>query len=357
MIFGPSHYVPVLKVKRGEKRALSLISPNLRQHVVPLLEIVERSKATKSTVNGHLKTAFRDLATSLRGYDRCLLDLREIEPDGSRAAANAFDRAANAGIPFTPVTGISRTADVALAVHIGSTSGIGIRLTRQEFERGDLTVRLNSFLLAHGLTPDRVDLVVDLGPVEDLITAGVTALTQAFLADVPNKGQWRTLTVTGCAFPLSMRVVNRNSSARIERAEWLAWRDGLYNRRASLERLPTFSDCVIQHPVGVENFDFRFMQASAIIRYASAEDWLLVKGEGTKNNPPSLQFPQLATRLVYGDLQSAFAGPQHCEGCKSARDSADGAPSLGSPEVWRRIGTVHHITTAVQNGLASLQWP
>ena len=355
MRFGPRHYVPVLKVKRAEKKALANIAPGLRRRVVPLLEIVERN--TERTFHQHLSTSFKDLASSLDGYHRCFLDVREIEADGQIGANSSFLRAFTEGISFTPVTGISRTADVAPAVALSNSNGIGIRLTRSEFEGGRLATDLNSFLSANGLTPDGVDLIVDLGSVEELVTAGVVALTQAFLADVPFKGHWRTLTVTGSAFPTSMGVVDRNSSARIARAEWLAWRDGLYLRRAMLERLPTFSDCAIQHPAGVEGFDFRYMQVSASIRYASADDWLLVKGESTRVNPAIIQFPQLATRLAYGQLQNNFAGPQHCEGCQMAKNAADGSKGFGSAEVWRKIGTIHHITTVVQDDLASLQWP
>ena len=148
----------------------------------------------------------------------CLLDVRELEPDGMLAAANAFTRASTAGIAFTPVTGISRTVDVAPAIACGQTSGVGIRLTRLELEAGNLAASVNRFMSANNLSPGRVDLIVDLGPVEDLITAGIVALSRAFLENVPNKSQWRTLTVTGSAFPLSMGVVNRNSSARIERS-------------------------------------------------------------------------------------------------------------------------------------------
>ena len=351
-MFGPRHYMPVLKVKRGEKKALASIPHGLRLHIVPLLEIVERT--TAPNVDKHLTTSFGNLASSLHGYARCLLDVQELEPDGPQAAAEAFTRAATEGISFTPVTGISRTADVALAVALSSSSGIGIRLTRSEFENGRLPHDLSTFLSANGLTPDRVDLIVDIGDVSGLITAGVMALTQVFLADVPNKGLWKTLTVTGSAFPASMGVVSRNSSKKIARSEWLAWRNGLFARRDKLERLPTFSDCAIQHPAGVENFDPRIMQASAAIRYASSDDWLLVKGEGTKVNRPSNQFPHLATRLVYGQLQNDFAGSSHCEGCRMAKASADGGIGLGSPEVWRRIGTIHHITTVVQDVLALL---
>ena len=355
MTFGTCHYVPVLKVKRGEKTALSRISSGLKQNIVPLLEIVERTSG--KSVNDHLDTSFKDLAPSLRGYQRCLLDVREMANDGQVAAANALARALAEGIVFTPVTGISRTADVVPVIACATSNGIGIRLTRQEFEDGNLTAGLQGFLIAHNLAPGNVDLIVDLGPAEDLIPAGIAALTRAFLAAVPFKQNWRTLTVTGSAFPLSMAIVDRNSSKFVERSEWIAWRDELFSSRHTLERLPTYSDCVIQHPIGVENFDPRYMLVSAAIRYTWEEYWLLVKGESTRSVAPSVQFPQLATQLVYGRLRSFFAGAGHCAGCQMAKDAADGARGFGSAEVWRRIGTIHHITTVIQDDLGSLPWP
>ena len=87
MTFGSRHYVPVLKVKRGEKHALAAISPGLRQYIVPLLEIVARKKAP--TVDEHLSTSFTGLSSGLRGYPRCLLDVREIGPDGPSAGSRS----------------------------------------------------------------------------------------------------------------------------------------------------------------------------------------------------------------------------------------------------------------------------
>jgi hypothetical protein len=115
-----------------------------------------------------------------------------------------------------------------------------------------------------------------------------------------------------------------------------------------LPRLPTFSDCAIQHPRGVEGFDPRIMQVSASIRYTLPEDWLLLKGESTRFKQPSVQFPDLATRLVYGHLRSHFRGATHCEGCASIKAAADGAPRFGSAEAWRRLGTMHHISTVAE---------
>lgn len=125
---------------------------------------------------------------------------------------------------------------------------------------------------------------------------------------------------------------------------------------ARLVRLPTYSDGAIQHPRGVEGFDPRRMQVSASVRYTVPEYWLLIKGESTRFNPPSRQFPALATQLVYGHLRLHYQGAEHCEGCASTKAAADGAVGLGSAEVWRRLGTIHHITMVVKE-LEALPWP
>ncbi len=355
MMLDPGHYVPVLKVKRGEKRALRSISPSLRLRITPLLEIVERRPDKAPTVDVHLDTAFKGLADSVRPYSRCFLDTREVAPDGPAAAAEVFRRASAGGIVFTPVTGPSRTADVAAAL-THRTHGVALRLTRGGFESGGLAQGLQGFIDRHGLDPSDTDIIVDLGAVDDLVAEGVGALTSAFLAEVPDHSRWRSLTVTACAFPASMGGVERSSHALVERADWVAWRDGLHARRHALTRLPTFGDCAIQHPTGVEGFDFRTMQVSASIRYTSSDSWLLIKGESTRITPPSVQFPSLATELVHGHLRSRFAGASHCAGCASMEAAARGAAGFGSAEVWRRLGTIHHVTTVVQE-LAALPWP
>jgi hypothetical protein len=106
--FSSRHYVPVLKIKRGEKKALQAIESSIRERVIPLLEVVER---TEKELNDHLKTAFKDLADSAQLYARCFLDTREIAPDGPAAAEEVFNRASSAG-PFScPVYRLKRTGD------------------------------------------------------------------------------------------------------------------------------------------------------------------------------------------------------------------------------------------------------
>jgi hypothetical protein len=347
MTFAHDHYVPVLKVKRGEKRALQLIAPRLRARITPLLEIVEWRKDRKPTLAAHLETAFKGLAESVRTYPGCFLEARELAPDGARAAGEVFRTAAAAGIHFVPVTGLARDTDLAAALS-HRQRGLAIRLAREDFESGGLTDRLRDFAGRHDIAHQTTDLIVDLGPVDEMIVEGVAAFATQFLRAIPDPAAWRTLTLSGSAFPLSMGVVERRSHAFVERAEWLAWRSHV-RPDDGLPRVPTYSDCAIQHPSGVEGFDPRRMQVSAAVRYALPEKWLLIKGESTRRRLPSEQFPELATQLAYGHLRQHFAGERHCEGCRSIKAAADQRAGFGRPEDWRRIGTVHHITQVMES--------
>lgn len=353
MSFDERHYVPVLKLKRGEKDALAVLTPDTCNGVTPLLEVVERKD--EKSVAEHLETAFDGIGRAVAGFKRYFLDVRELSPDGPEAARAAFRKTLGPPIPCTPVTGISRTADVEAAFQLGA-KGIALRVSRAELEAGGLRRKIEAFLRAASLEPGNVDLIADLGATDDLITEGVAAIGDLMLSEIPDHTLWRTFTLSAASFPDSMRQVASQSSAATERTDWVAWRESRHSLRRQLVRLPTFSDGVIQNPRGVEGFDPRTMDSSACIRYLAGDEWVLVKGRGTKKELPSIQYPGLAAQLVTGPLSEKFYGSKHCKGCEGMRRAAAGRPGLGSQEVWRKLGTIHHITATVE-ALAELAWP
>jgi hypothetical protein len=233
----------------GEERERHLLQhgPTAPKKEVPTL------KEFESWLRVHLVPLLGgNLHSSVAGYPRCFLDTRELAADGPQAAVESFARAASAAINFTPVTGLSRTHDLAAGLQHSADLGLALRVTRAEFEAGGLAGLIEAFLASHGLSPEAVDLIVDLGAVEEMIVDGVAALTSAFLGDVPLQQLWRTLTLSACSFPVSMGVVDRHSHEFIDRTDWLAWKDHLYPLRYQLARLPSYSDSAIQHPAGVQ---------------------------------------------------------------------------------------------------------
>lgn len=350
--FGPAHYVPVLKIKRAEKSALEDLGARHPGRFTPLLEIVSR-KADKP-LSAHIDTTFDKLFQSVAMFTSCFLDTRELATDGEAASLNVFERARAEGMDFVPVVGFTRPVGNAAALQYRE-NGVALRITREEMEAGGLAHEIHEFLHANALTEHEVDLVMDMGDVSDMIAVGVSLLACNFLQHVPSHTKWRTFTLSGCAFPSSMGKVGRNAHLLVDRSEWVAWKD-LYNQRANLGRLPTFSDCAIQHPKGVEGFDPKTMAASASARHATGDHWLLVKGESTKVRKSSTQFPKIAKSIVTNRYGSHYRGRQHCTGCKLIDDAAIGAPNLGSAEKWRLIGSIHHVSTVLKD-LSALHWP
>lgn len=341
--FDSSHYVPVLKLKDGEKRALPRLPTHIRARVTPLFEVVERQK-DKRDMQTHLDRAFHGLGDAV-GSRRYFLDCREIETEGPDDVSEAFRRATAVGVAFTPVTGITRSSEVQLVAVRSRVGSIAIRLTRDEFESGIIPDDLPRFVTMHGLSLETTDLIIDLGDVCDMISKGVQDLALAFLSDVPAHQRWHTLTVVSSAFPF--RGPSARSHDLPDRTDWLAWRDGLRCNR-TIARVPTFGDAGIQHPRGVEGFDFRVMPLSATIRYSQRENWLRMKGADIKDGSGAAQYRDLATSLVYGKLAEYYCGPEHCAGCRDVKNAADGEGRYGSLSPWRRIGAIHHMALTVE---------
>jgi hypothetical protein len=346
---GHHHYVPVLKVKDGEKRAMRQLSSAIAARVTPLFEIVGRTDS--KPVDQHLDTAFKGFAHAIAPFSRYFLDCREIAADGPAAAVDVFARAAALGKPFIPVTSVSRTSDVAAAM-AHRIDGVAIRLSPEEFEAGTLPTTVPAFLGAHRLSPGDVDLIVDLGAIDRMIvTPGIADFAEQFLDDVPHHTAWRSLILSGCGFPRTLAGVKADSNGVFERVDWAHWQTRIFQNRGHAHRLPTYSDCGIQHRDGVEDIDFSKVKPAAAIRQGLPMSWHVEKGRSIRDNGGD-QFQKLAANVIAATQPAAT----HCAGCAALFAAAANPKGYASLGKWRQFGTVHHITLTVEN-LASLPWP
>lgn len=341
-------YVPVLKLKAAEKEALCLVHAGIRGNVIPLFEVVARKENpnTRKIPTGaeHLDTAFKGLAGSVSYYAKYFLDPIELDADQAIDVGDVFRRGDKLGRPFTPVTGLRRLRCTSVALE-HKRHGLAIRLSRTEMESDKISKAIAGFMTQHRLSHDAVDLIVDLGAVESMVPSGVLSLAKSCLAAVPEPAAWRSLILSGCDFPKSMGEVSADSHEFADRSHWLAWRNIAKSR--GYVPIPTFSDCAIQHSAGVEGVDMRLVKPAPSIRYALDEQWLLIKGSGSKL--PSEQYSDLAGQLTIGDLSGHFHGPGHCKGCDRMRRAAEHEPEANSRKDWRQFGTIHHITRTVES--------
>lgn len=350
-MFGHSHYVPILKWKQGEYRGLATVDAKTKRFLTPVIELLEPGDREG------LKRAFRQVERAWGNERPFFLDLyycgeQQIEPeeveedeeeDAEIVAAAAYDEATKMGLPFIPVISPSYTeAEIQVAMKY-TDRGLCIRLRNDDFDSDELTKDVRQFVREIGLSVNQVDVIADFESL-DMTSSQACKLAVPVLRELMSAGKWRTVTLCATSFPHTMQGIPTGSVSAIERKAWLVWKRVLSSSK--LPRLPSFGDYGIQHPELVE-YDPRTMQASATIRYALDEEWLLVRGYGLKARGKGgfKQFKFLSDQLR---KLPQFYGPQHCAGCSLINDIADRNDRFGNLGTWRGIGTCHHLTVTTQ---------
>lgn len=350
-MFGHFHYVPVLKWKRGEQRALGQIAPELRAKFTPLIEIdplpidIDTGEPTRS-LEDHVQNATTALKTSWNSQSPVFIDCFQVADDNSANGIPGdlltYEQLSGTSLRFVPMLGLRRSRAERLHALRFAENGVALRVTQDDLD-DSLEQTIGDFLDLSAIGPENVDLIIDLESIYRMRPGLVRSTMIAILRGLPFQDQWRTVTVVGSSFPPSMGDLPTGHISVLERIEWDAWQR-LYEHRERLPRMPAYGDYGVQHPVLPEAFDPRRMRISTNIRFTTPDQWYIAKGPSfTRYGGQPYQ--ELARRLINSD---AFIGPDHCAGCRELLEVAEGQSSGGNPEKWRRIGAVHHITVAIE---------
>jgi hypothetical protein len=346
------HYVPVLKGKKGEFDALRQVDRALRTRITPLVEITTLpwdwdNDAPTKTLEAHLESAVRQLASGW-GADHALwLDTLWLDP-GDQAGGTSpleylFDLT-RGELVAVPVGGPGRpsahTGSVA-AVHRRDQRGAVLRLDPEDLgDPGALTSSIDAWLATVGVTPSDVDLVLDFNEVTPSLAATVTLTSSLLVPTLPYLSDWRSFTLASGGFPVDLAAVEAESVQRLPRCDYAIWQTVVSR---TLPRLPAFGDYAINHP-SLSDIDPRTMRPSATIRYAGDGAWVIVKGRWAVRYGFDQFNAGSGTLISLPDWE----GQGHCDGCQFIHACAAGG-SPGNLTVWRRVGTVHHLThTAAQ---------
>src|SRR6266498_1429307 len=114
-MFTHCHYVPCLRWKQGEYKAVSLLSSSASAMVTPLIEVPEKgydfeTRSDKKTIDEHLAPFPKRVATHWKKRP-CFVDLRLIAATerlkkGVHPAAHVFDALEGHDCAAVPVTGL-----------------------------------------------------------------------------------------------------------------------------------------------------------------------------------------------------------------------------------------------------------
>lgn len=347
-------YVPILKWRQGEYRALRDLAPAVVAALLPLMEIPPvpwdwKNDSHAETLDEHLSDIPEQFEKHWLSSGCIAVDLPYIDP-GDRLAGGIhpitrlFDEFRSRGVRAIPVTYLqSAPAYTAAARAAVAQDGRGslVRIVDADFADPQFAANLTAHVAALGLSPADVDLVIDLGAVAAGTEARTALAALAQLAAVPSPAAWRTLTLASGAFPSDLSCCTAGAMNEIARTDWRMW-NTVRARSGGLARVPLFGDYAVAHPE-LNEVDPRTMNRAASIRYTADDKWLAPKGRSVKKHGTS-QYGVLCQQLV---ADRRFAGAGFSAGDRYIAGVAAGTDGPGSATTWRQMPTNHHLTMVV----------
>ena len=251
-MFTHRHYVPCLRWKQGEYKAVSLLSTAASDLVTPLIEVPEKgydfeTKSDKKTIEEHLAPFAQRVAKHWKKRT-CFVDLRLIDAaerlkPAVHPVTHVFNELEAHGCAAIPVSGPTRDAHYHRAVMQSSARkkrGLALRLTIEEAAKPNLRGVVES-LLGSEIPPESCDLIVDLKAPNYMPLAGFTKVISAIIARLPDLNRWRTFTLVGTSFPPHMGEI-QSSLEIIPRNEWLLYKMLTASLTKVGTRIPAFGE-------------------------------------------------------------------------------------------------------------------
>lgn len=348
----PNYYVPLLRWRAGEYRALKRLSDPCRERTVPLIEVLPPDydfalQQPKKNIDEQLKPFAKQIEDHWPNRP-ALIDAVQIDSsvrmgDGRHPLTFIFDEARAKGLDLTPVTGVDRDAGYQQSVQAivaANARGIGLRCRLDEAVDPDFEANVQALLAQLGSPPSKVDILLDLGSPSFEPQGPLIAIISSVLAGAGIFTSAHSVTLLATSFPDSLMSLQFGMDI-LPRREWLLYK-ALMAAMPNQVRRPGFGDyavAAVEFPKG----DMRFMRGSPNVRYAIDDAWLVAKAKRQKTNT-NHAYPGLCGGIVNS---GHFAGTAFSEGSKYIDGCRLGSEKMGNPTTWKWVATNHHITKVV----------
>jgi len=330
--FDHRHYVPVIRFRRGEKVAVRQLEDHTRTRMSPLFEIVPIKDYSPSTVADEIRTHW--------GHHPYFYDLHHLPEGENPTFMLRIDQAMrNHGLASVPVVQLINSFQLREAVaHIVAQNGRGacLRLFPEDLRSPSMSNDITGLLNHLRLPPEKTDLVVDYRIISQFNPPFSKLCTR-----LPALERWRTFTLVSGAFCQDLSDFEKNRQHTWSRDDWISWKRQISEE--DLPRYPTYGDYTVQYPLLVPPPEFPNVSAS--IRYTAEDYWVIMRGEGMKTGPGSIQYAANAQLLVE---RPEFCGASFSAGDQYIYDlSRFRIKGTGSPETLIRAAINHHVTMAM----------
>jgi len=354
-------YVPILKWKGAEIKALKELYDRHKKHVCPLIQIIHKEKA---------EDTLEDLAKRFR--DEQLYKIREgiIDAWGNEKIFVSFnllyttelklesfkvvleDDLKNEGsiIPVIHLSDDKKIRDYVFSLAKENNREICLRIIPADFgidnniNINEINSKIKNCLDKYKVKESLVNLIVDISD----FGSDKSLYDKYFEASqgIYNISNWRTFAFSGGSFLKDLSSCKTDVDNIYSRSEWVFWKDQVSNNK--LLRIPLFSDYTVQFPV-YEKMT-QFFQSTCSVRYTLDDDWWILKGKKGGFD----QYLAHASDLV--KQHERYYGEDFSFGDKYIKEKADHFeeyrknPKIkkltGNTPTWLSAGINHHLTVA-----------
>lgn len=364
-MFDSKNYIPILKWKSAEKRAVGGLREDQKQHMTPLIQFVmpkpkapkkgEKEKTDEEKFDQVIESFEQSIAEiheeirELWGRSPVFLDFTLLYTPSLKIKAleDVFEAGMGAELKLIPVLNLSDDKGIKNSIFgIAKKYQTGFCLRLNPADMMDVE-KLNSaiedLIVESKISREDIDLIVDakeVGAADGRYQKCVEASQK-----ITNLKSWRTFTLAAGAFPIDLSECKLDEENIIPRIDWLGWLENA--NKDGLIRSPAFGDYTIQHPI--YNEASQRYNPTTSIKYAEEENWFILKGQ-------KLRFDMFLTnaKVLAGDQR--FYGEDFSYGDKCIVEKANyydeyiknpDKKGTGSIETWLMIGINHHLALVV----------
>lgn len=329
------YYVPIVKCKLGEQRALEKLDDSVKNITIPLIEI-PLSKKEEPTVR-----LINSFWPNRKFFFYFSLDWFDSEPEELPAFIQKY---------VVPVCNNSLGVPVIDLSYVGTVedwgafakNGVAIRLRNNEF--GAIEDTLNALFNITELRRENTDLVLDLQYISPDDLFAKTSMLKAAFSDLDNASGFRSIIIAGVSFPKQISSIEGKKIHHFRRVE-----TELYALSLKLSHRFNFNYIYSDYgPTDIEDIPFVVgMSPNFKIKYTIFDEYLYIKGLPIKKGGLDIgNVRELAKILVDSD---DFSGESFSWGDQKIYEIAMGlSNSPGNLTTWVSYAMNHHITFIVR---------
>lgn len=350
----PFVYVPALRLKAGEYRALDGLAPDVANRIAPRLVMPAVGERDPEAGRALSKEEILH-ETGRRIGSHWRLRLAFLEPRFLFAALGEeesvewlpriFKVARDHHARPVPVATLDdmtgqRAPAFQRAMAKDDRVKMAVRVDYGDIDK-TLDARVRQAMSSFGIVPGDCVFLLDFAEADfSNVTAAAEVMNSA-LARVQAVGLWQDVVFQGTNYP-EKNPADVDSCAIVPRNEWLAWKLAVSVDEIASRRL-IFGD----YGADCAKFVFRTGGGAPAIRhyrYCTGRHWRVDRGK-----PDAKQLDAMRSVCARILASGEFAGRDFSAADKYIYETAKGLNGGGSAATWREMNTGHHITRVVSD--------